>query len=732
MRRFCAGAVVASLITMVACGGSGSQSTSLSAFLAAIQISGASANLVVGQSQQMTASGLYADASTHDLTNSVTWSSSDSTIASVSSGGMVTANKSGQAVITASFKGVSGTFNLTIAPSLVSIAITPANPTIARQTTIQFIATGTYTDNSTQNLTSKVAWSSSDSAIATVSSTAPTGGLASAVAAGQTTIAATLGGISGNTTLTVSSATATSLAIAPLNPAIPLGTNQQFTATAGFSDGSQQDVTGVTQWSSSATAVASITVSGLASGKSIGSTTVKGTFSGLSTSTTLNVNASNLTSIAITPAAGSIAQGTRLQLGATGTFNDGSTRDLTFLASWQSSDATIASVSGSGVASGVSPGTVNVTATLGGVSGSTSFTITNATIASIVITPASSTMPTGGYKNFTATGVFSDSSQQNLTSQVTWSSNNTAVATVQNLPGPAGFTTGISAGNANISASFSYAGTSATSNAAVTVTSATLSSIVVNPAKAQIAPASAQEFTAVGTFTDGTQANMNPLTTWTSSNTSVAVSTHPGVVIGESSGQVTVTAQDGAISGTANLLVEGATLTSIAISPQSSIVPAGFQTAFKATGTFSNGDTQDLTVFATWTSSSPGVATISNSATTAGVATGVAKGSSTVTALFAGVSSSASLSVTNATLNSIAVTPSSASIPAGQTQQFTANGSFSDGSKLDLTGQVNWSSTNPGVATIISSGLATGVSAGTSTITGELGGFADSAILTVQ
>lgn len=729
MRRFCACAVVAFLMAMVACGGSGSQSTSLSSVLAAIQISGASPNLVVGQTQQMTASGLYADKSTHDLTSSVTWSSSDSTIASVSSAGMVTANKSGQAVITASLKGISGTFNLTIAPSLVSIAVTPASPTIARQTTIQFIATGTYSDNSTKNLTSTAAWSSSDATVATVSSTAPTGGLASGIGAGQTTITATIGGISGNTSLTVSSATATSLAIAPLNPAIPLGTNQQFTANAGFSDGSHQDVTGVTQWSSSATGVASITVSGLATGKSVGSTTIKGTFSGLSASTTLTVNASNLNSIAITPADGSIAPGTRMQLKATGTFNDGSTRDVTFLTSWNSSNSAIASVSGSGVAAGVSAGTVTATATLGSVSGSTSFTVTNATITSIVITPASASIPTGGYKNFTATGVFSDSSQQDLTSQVTWSSNNSAVATLQNSPG---FAVGISAGNATVSATFSFAATSVTSNAPLTVTSATLASISLTPAKAQIAPASGQEYVALGTFTDNTQENMNPLAMWTSSNNSVAAISHPGVVTGESSGQVTITAQDGAISGSANLLVEGATLTSIAISPQNSSVAAGFQTGFKAVGTFGNGDTQDLTLFVTWTSSSPGIATISNGQDTAGVATGVAPGPATISALFAGVSSSASLQVTNATLNSIAITPSSASIPAGQTQQFTANGSFSDGSNLDLTRQVSWTSSDASVATIISSGLATGVSAGTSTISADLKGVKDTAVLTVQ
>ena len=727
MRRFFGCAVIATLIGMVACGGGGSQSTSLSNLLAAMQVSGPSANLVVGQSQQMTASGIYADKSNHDLTNSVAWSSSDNTIASITSVGTVTAKNSGQAVITATLQGITGKLTITVAPALASIAITPANPTIARQTTLQFIATGTYTDNSTKNLTSTVDWSSSDTTVATISSTAPTGGLASAVAAGNTTITATTGAVSGNTTLTVSSATATSIAVAPLNPTIPLGTNQQFTATAGFSDGSHQDVTGVTQWSSSVTGVASITVSGLATGKGVGSTTIQGNFTGLSASTTLSVNAANLSSIAITPADSSIAQGTRAQLKATGTFNDGSTRDVTFLASWNSSDITIASVSGSGVASGVFPGTIKVTATLGSVSANTLLTVSNATIASIVITPASASIPTAGYRNFTATGVFSDSSQQDLTSQVSWTSNNIAVATVQS-----GFTTGVSAGNASITATFSYAGTSASNNAPVTVTSATLASIAVTPLKAQIAPASGQEFTASGTFTDGTHENINPLATWTSSNTAVAIISHPGVVTGESSGQVTITAQEGAISGAANLLVEGATLISIAVSPQNSTVAAGFQTGFNAIGTFSNGDTQDLTLFVTWTSSSPGVATISNGQASAGIATGVSQGSTKISALFAGVSSSASLNVTNATLNSIAVAPSSASIPAGQTQQFTANGSFGDGSTLDLTRQVNWTSSDPGKATIISSGLATGISAGTSTITAGLKGVKDNAVLTVQ
>ncbi|GFE56828.1 DUF3443 family protein [Geobacter sp. AOG1] len=85
--------------------------------------------------------------------------------------------------------------------SLVSIAITPSNPSIAVATTQQFTATGAYSDNTKQDLTASVTWSSSNTSVATIVGTT---GLATSVAIGSTTITAALGGISGTTTLTVS------------------------------------------------------------------------------------------------------------------------------------------------------------------------------------------------------------------------------------------------------------------------------------------------------------------------------------------------------------------------------------------------------------------------------------------------------------------------------------------------------------------------------------------------
>ena len=93
--------------------------------------------------------------------------------------------------------------SLTINPAttvtLESIAVTPVDPTVQKGAIQPFIATGTYSDGSTQNLTSTVTWSSGTGTVATINSS----GVATGVGAGTSTIGATLGNVFGSTTLTV-------------------------------------------------------------------------------------------------------------------------------------------------------------------------------------------------------------------------------------------------------------------------------------------------------------------------------------------------------------------------------------------------------------------------------------------------------------------------------------------------------------------------------------------------
>ncbi|MGA2160531.1 MAG: Ig-like domain-containing protein, partial [Dehalococcoidia bacterium] len=118
------------------------------------------------------------------------------------------------------------------------------------------------------------------------------------------------------------------------------------------------------------------------------------------------------------------------------------------------------------------------------------------------------------------------------------------------------------------------------------------------------------------------------------------------------------------------------------------------------TGTFSDGTTHDITTQVTWSSSNPAAATIS----TSGLATAVAAGTTTITATSGTVSGSTILTVGSATLSSIAVTPANPNVTGGATQQFTATGTFSDGTTQDITSSVTWTSSNPAAATISTSG----------------------------
>ncbi len=176
-----------------------------------IAITPVSPIMQVGASMQFTAAGTYWNGSTYDLTSNVTWSSSDPGKATMGEfTGMGTAIASGTTVISASWGPLSSTTTVTVTEAaLVSIAVTPVDPSMAAGASLQLTATGTYSDATTHDLTSSATWTSSDPGKATVSAA----GLATAVAAGTTIISATLGTVSNTTTLTVTGGEPTSTSI---------------------------------------------------------------------------------------------------------------------------------------------------------------------------------------------------------------------------------------------------------------------------------------------------------------------------------------------------------------------------------------------------------------------------------------------------------------------------------------------------------------------------------------
>ncbi len=257
----------------------------------------------------------------------------------------------------------------------------------------------------------------------------------------------------------------------------------------------------------------------------------------------------------------------------------------------------------------------------------------------------------------------------------------------------------------------------------------TLKSILVIPVNTSIQVGRTQQYMAIAAYSDGSTANITGDVTWTSSDSAVASIDTLGLARAKAVGTTTITATLEGISGSATLtVIAPPTLESISVKPESALIQVDKTRQFTATGIHSDGSTADITGDITWASSKPAVATID----TEGLASAKAVGTTTITAPLEGISGSATLTVTELapTLESISVTPESASIEVGQTQQYTATGTYSGGSTAVITAEVTWASSDTAVATITSAGLATAVGAGTTTITATLDTVSGTAALT--
>ena len=547
-------------------------------FLASIDVSPTNPNIIIGMEQQFVATGIYPDQSTRNLTELASWDSSDTGVASVSdvSGtkGLVKGLVAGVSTISAALYGVIGNAALTVSSlDLVSLAINPVDPVMANGTLLQLSATGTFSDASTRDMTAQVTWSSSVPAVASFpGSPIPLGKIqANSVGASQITVA--YDGITASTGLTVSAAELVTLAITPTNPTVAKGTKQQFVATGIFSDDSTQDMTKEVAWNSSDTAVATISdvleTKGLLSGITEGTSSISAVWDTISGGTMVTVTPEKLESILISPADFSLGKGTTQQLTATGTFTDSTSQNITAQVSWAVSDSNIATVSNAagskGLLSAVSVGTVTITALLDAINGSTSATVVPAELVSLEVTPKAVSIANGTSQQYTATGSYEDSSTQDLTNEVTWSSSNTGVATISNAVGSKGLVKSAGEGSTTIKAVMGVV--SGTTN--LTVTPIELIAIDVTPASVAYPLGTEFSATATGRYTDSSSQILTDQVTWASSSPSVAsvsnAAASKGLVTTTGLGKTIISAGFGGVSGSTGLTVNpqlvGSTIT---------------------------------------------------------------------------------------------------------------------------------------------------------------------------
>lgn len=782
--------------------------------LVSIAVTGASSSMVVGANEQLTAQAGYSDNSTANINSQATWNSSDSTIATVSSSGLVTGVKPGSVTITAIVGTVSGTMTISVnppTPTLSSITIVPSSFSIASGQVKQLSAQGVYSNGSIQDVTAQATWTSNNSNYVSVSAY----GVAMGASAGSATITATIGSMSGTTLATTTAVTLSSITVTPASAAVAIGQTQAFSASGIYSDGSSTDLTNSVIWSSGNTSLVTINRLGIATGvaNSNGSpVTITATSAAVTGPASLSVTAATLVSIDITPDDQSVPRGAQYPLMLTGSYSDNTTQTITN-ATWSSSNPTLASVDSiTGNVTGLASSNgspVTITASAGGMTNTTSVYVTSAVIKSLTLTPATASIARGTSQQFGVNAIFSDGTIQPLSDGLSWSSSVPSTAGID----ASGLATGISQGQTVISVSYA----SLTASAALVVTSATPTSIVVTPSLPGIGINGNVLFTATGVFTDGSTQDLTAQVAWSSSDANIALISAAGLATGLRSGTSTISAAYQGLSGSTILKVSTATLVSISITPANPVVPphariqlaaigtfsdsttavlsgvqwytntgryasvsssgvvrtkkatnhavpvyaklngiigqttltissmsiaslqitpsnqtmaVGTTLVFSLIGTFSDGVTKvDLTRSAQWQTSNYLDAVIDRS----GVVTGVSSGSVTISGIYGGLTPATTpLSVSNATLQSIAVTPSSPIIVLGSTQTFTAAGTFSDGSTQDITSVSQWTSSNPPVAVVNQNGQASSASKGQTDITATFKGISNFALLSVN
>ncbi|WP_198133190.1 Ig-like domain-containing protein, partial [Aeromonas simiae] len=329
------------------------------------------------------------------------------------------------------------------------------------------------------------------------------------------------------------------------------------------------------------------------------------------------------------------------------------------------------------------------------------------------------TLPMGPTQQFQVLAIYSDGSDSDVTTQAAWQSSHPNIVQIDST----GVARSLAAGEATITATFG--GLSA--HADVTVPPTTLSSLTIDPASLSFPKGIKQQIKAWATYSDDSTIDVTTQVDWSSAEPDVVGIDDKGIVTGLASGNAVIIATLGELSANAEVFVTDATLSHLAISPETLSLPKGIKQPLLALATYSDGRIIDVTAQAAWQSSDAQIVAIqrANRARFDApvVAIGLASGSVKLTAHFGEQAASIEeATITPATLNRLVITPDTLSLPIGGTQPLQVQAIYTDNSLFDVTNQAEWRSADPDIIDVDTDGLATGRASGSVALTAQFDG----------
>ena len=635
-----------------------------------------SATLKAGETVTLTATVNPDDAT--DKT--VTWTSSDESVATVSEG-VVVAVKVGTATITAKAGGKTATCAITVvATQVTSVTLDKTSATLKAGETVTLSATVKPDDATDKTVT----WSTSDASVATV-----TNGVVSAVKVGTATITAKAGGKTATCAITVVATQVTSVTLDKTSATLKAGETVTLTATVNPSDATDKAVTGSTSDASVATVTNGVVVA-----IKVGTTTITAKAGGKTATCAITVVATQVTSVTLDKTSATLKAGETVTLTATVKPDDATDKTVT----WSTSDASVATVS-NGVVSAVKVGTATITAKAGDKTATCTITVVATQVTSVSLDKTSATLKAGETVTISATVKPDDATDKT----VTWSTSDASVATVSN-----GVVVAVKVGTATITAK---AGDK-TATCAITVVATPVTSVTLDKTSATLKAGETVTLTATVKPDNATDKTV----TWSTSDASVATVTN-GVVVANKVGTATIIAKSGDKTATCAITVVATPVTSVALNKISASLKAG--ETITLTATVNPSDATDKAV--TWSTSDASVATVTN-----GVVVAIKVGTATITAKAGDKTATCAVTVIPTPVSSVSLNTTSASLQVGETVTLIATVNPEDATDKTVT----WSTSDGSVATV-ERGVVTAVKIGTATITAKAGDKTATCAITV-
>jgi hypothetical protein len=672
-----------------------------------LTLSGLTGLNVVGKAIQLHASSSFIDGTSVDVTADSIWTSSVTQTAAVDTHGFATCASAGTTQISASSQIPDSPLLVTASVPLTCtipfITITGITSIVSVGQSTQLNASALYADGSTANLTNNGNWT----AHPTSSAIADVHGVVSCLASGAVQISIAAAGAIATYPLTC---TRPSMAISPPTGLNIVGHLIQLHATVTYADGSALDSTDTALWKSANSSVGIVDQHGVVGCLAEGSTDISATWRVTGTTTVVSGSipiSCSVPNIIISRIPSLEVVGQSIQLHATATYSDTTSKDVTALAVWSSSAPVVAAVDNRGLTNCISVGIAQIASSIDGASSSLSV---SCSVPNLIISAPAGLRVVGRNWQLQATATYADGTSRDVTTLVGWKADIVAVASVD----AAGVITCNQSGTGTITATLSLPGSSLNVTGSFTMNCSSPQLTISGTRLSDIVGQTVQ-LAASAVFADGTTSDVTQTAIWASAVPTIAAVNLHGAVSCNGVGTTQVSVSFAGAVSTVPVICSVPTIT---LSGVGSFEVVGQSFQMHASAAYSDGNLDDVTTSTVWTGGTSSVGIGAHGLVTCS-AKGVAQIVSTLTLPGTTATVSGTLSVA-CTVPAISIVGTSTYLFIGTTASLHAVETYADGSTAQISEGLLWSSKNTGVSSIDPNGTLACVGTGTAVVNATL------------